>query len=129
MLLNKIPDLQGKRVCCLLSGGNIDVTILSRVINRGLQKSGRLSDLTIELLDKPGQLQGVSEIISNLGGNVVAVAHDRADLNTDINACYLRVSMETRNQAHIEEIKEALINKLIIGGNKNVRKNLYKKCT
>ncbi|MEE1153903.1 MAG: threonine ammonia-lyase [Acutalibacteraceae bacterium] len=110
VLLNKIPDLQGKRVCCLLSGGNIDVTILSRVINRGLQKSGRLSDLTIELLDKPGQLQGVSEIISNLGGNVVAVAHDRADLNTDINACYLRVSMETRNQAHIEEIKEALIN-------------------
>ncbi len=108
VLLNKIPDLQGKRVCCLLSGGNIDVTILSRVINRGLQKSGRLSDLTLELLDKPGQLQGVSEIISNLGGNVVAVAHDRADLNSDINACYLRVSMETRNQAHIDEIKEAL---------------------
>ncbi|MEF2920742.1 MAG: threonine ammonia-lyase [Acutalibacteraceae bacterium] len=108
VLLNKIPDLQGKKVCCLLSGGNIDVTILSRVINRGLQKSGRLSDLTLELLDKPGQLQGVSQIISDLGGNVVAVAHDRADLNSDINACYLRVSMETRNQAHIDEIKEAL---------------------
>lgn len=108
VLLNKIPDLKGKKVCCLLSGGNIDVTILSRVINRGLQKSGRLSDLTLELLDKPGQLQGVSQIISDLGGNVVAVAHDRADLNSDINACYLRVSMETRNQAHIDEIKEAL---------------------
>ncbi len=109
VLFNKIPDLKGKRVCCLLSGGNIDVTILSRVINRGLQMSGRLADFTLELLDKPGQLQGVSEIISNLGGNVVSVSHDRAELNSDINACYLRISMETRNQNHVDEIKAELI--------------------
>ena len=109
VLFNKIPELKGKKVCCLLSGGNIDVTILSRVINRGLQMSGRLADLTIELLDKPGQLQGVSDIISNLGGNVVSVAHDKADLNSDINACYLRISMETRNQNHVDEIKSELI--------------------
>lgn len=109
VMFNKIPDLKGKKVCCLLSGGNIDVTILSRVINRGLQMSGRLAELTIELLDKPGQLQGVSEIISGLGGNVVSVAHDRADLNSDINACYLRISMETRNKSHVDEIKAELI--------------------
>lgn len=109
VMFDKIPDIKGKRVCCLLSGGNIDVTILSRVINRGLQMSGRLAELTIELLDKPGQLQGVSEIISNMGGNVVSVAHDRADLNSDINACYLRISMETRNQQHVDEIKAELI--------------------
>ncbi|MGO5076811.1 threonine ammonia-lyase [Oscillospiraceae bacterium LCP25S3_E10] len=109
VLFNKIPEIKGKRVCCLLSGGNIDVTILSRVINRGLQMSGRLADLTIELLDKPGQLQGVSEIISNMGGNVVSVSHDRAELNSDINACYLRISMETRNQAHVDEIKAELV--------------------
>lgn len=109
LLFNKIPEIKGKRVCCLLSGGNIDVTILSRVINRGLQMSGRLVDLTLELLDKPGQLQGVSEIISNMGGNVISVAHDKADLNSDINACYLRISMETRNQAHVDEIKAELI--------------------
>lgn len=109
VLFNKIPEIKGKRVCCLLSGGNIDVTILSRVINRGLQMSGRLADLTIELLDKPGQLQGVSEIISNMGGNVVSVSHDRAELNSDINACYLRISMETRNQAHVDEIKTELV--------------------
>lgn len=109
VMFNKIPNLKGKRVCCLLSGGNIDVTILSRVINRGLQMSGRLAELTIELLDKPGQLQGVSEIVSNMGGNVVSVAHDRADLNSDINACYLRISMETRNQQHVDEIKAELI--------------------
>lgn len=109
VLFNKIPEIKGKRVCCLLSGGNIDVTILSRVINRGLQMSGRLADLTIELLDKPGQLQGVSEIISNMGGNVVSVSHDRAELNSDINACFLRISMETRNQAHVNEIKAELV--------------------
>ena len=109
VLFNKIPEIKGKRVCCLLSGGNIDVTILSRVINRGLQMSGRLADLTIELLDKPVQLQGVSEIISNMGGNVVSVSHDRAELNSDINACYLRISMETRNQAHVDEIKAELV--------------------
>jgi len=107
VMFNKIPDLQGKKVCCLLSGGNIDVTILSRVINRGLQMSGRLVDLTIELIDKPGQLQEVSDIIANMGGNVVSVAHDRADLSSDINACYLRISMETRNQEHADAIKNA----------------------
>ena len=107
VMFNKIPDLEGKKVCCLLSGGNIDVTILSRVINRGLQMSGRLVDLTIELIDKPGQLQEVSEIIANMGGNVVSVAHDRADLSSDINACYLRISMETRNQSHADAIRNA----------------------
>lgn len=107
VLFNKIP-LKNKRICCLLSGGNIDVTILSRVINRGLQMSGRLAELTIELIDKPGQLQEVSEIIATLGGNVVSINHDRADINTDINACFLRISMETRNQDHVNEIKEKL---------------------
>ena len=60
-MFNKLP-IKGKNVVCLVSGGNIDVTILSRVINRGLQKAGRLAELVVELTDKPGQLLGVSEI-------------------------------------------------------------------
>ena len=83
-LFDKFP-IKGKKVCCLVSGGNIDVTILSRVIDRGLQKTGRLAEFTIALTDKPGELQNVAKIISKLGANVVAVSHDRADLNTDIN--------------------------------------------
>lgn len=79
---------------CLLSGGNIDVTILSRVITRGLLKSGRSADIIIELSDKPGQLSGVSKIVADLGGNVVAVNHDRADLDMDINACFLRLVLK-----------------------------------
>ncbi|MBQ9460584.1 MAG: threonine ammonia-lyase [Clostridia bacterium] len=106
-LFDKFP-IKGKKVCCLVSGGNIDVTILSRVIDRGLQKTGRLAEFTIALTDKPGELQTVSRIISSLGANVVAVSHDRADLNTDINSCYLRLSLETRNFEHIQKIKDEL---------------------
>ena len=106
-LFNKV-DIRGKKVVCLVSGGNIDVTILSRVISRGLLKAGRSADLTIELVDKPGQLQDVSAIIARLGGNVVAVHHDRSGENTDINGCTLRLVMETRDHAHIEAIRAAL---------------------
>ncbi len=107
-LFDKV-DIKGKKVVCLVSGGNIDVTILSRVINRGLQKAGRLAELVIELQDKPGQLESVSHIISKLGANVVSINHDRADVNIDINACYLRISMETRNHEHVAEIKNKLV--------------------
>lgn len=106
-IFNKVP-VKGKKVVCLVSGGNIDVSILSRVIDRGLQKAGRLAELVIELVDKPGQLLGVSEIISRTGGNVVSVNHARTDVNIDINSCVLRISMETRNQEHLDEIKKAL---------------------
>ncbi len=107
VLFNKLP-LAGKRVVCLISGGNIDVTILSRVINRGLVTSGRFSELDIELLDRPGELARVSAIISQHGANVVQVSHSRGNVNNDINGCFLHVTMETRNFAHFEEVKEAL---------------------
>ena len=107
VMFNKI-DLQGKKAVCLLSGGNIDVTILSRVINRGLLMSGRTCQLMIELVDKPGQLKNVSRIIAELGGNVISVHHERANEGSDVNGCYLRLVLETKNFAHIEEIKKAL---------------------
>jgi len=67
-----------------------------------------LAKLTIELLDKPGQLVGVSKIIADLGGNVVSVNHDRMDVNMDINSCFLEIALETRNQEHVNEIKKEL---------------------
>lgn len=108
-MFNKVP-VKDKKVVCLLSGGNIDVTILSRVIKRGLLMTGRNSTLNIELLDKPGQLLGVSKLIADLGGNVISIHHERANEGSDINGCYLRIVLETRNYAHIEEIKSALRN-------------------
>ena len=101
-------DLTGKKTVCLLSGGNIDVTILSRVITRGLIMSGRSCQLNIELVDKPGQLLAVSKIIAEHGGNVTAVHHEHSNEGSDVNGCYLRVSLETRNFEHINAIKKAL---------------------
>ncbi len=101
-------DLKGKKTVCLLSGGNIDVTILSRVIARGLLISGRSCQLNIELMDKPGQLLKVSQIIAEQGGNVTAVFHEHTNEGSDINGCYLRVTLETRNFDHIHAIKQAL---------------------
>ncbi|MBQ8739307.1 MAG: threonine ammonia-lyase [Clostridia bacterium] len=101
-------DLEGKKTVCLLSGGNIDVTILSRVIKRGLLMSGRTCQLMIELVDKPGQLKNVSRIIADLGGNVISVHHERANEGSNVNGCYLRIVLETRNFEHIAEIENAL---------------------
>lgn len=109
-MFNKLP-LEGKKTVCLVSGGNIDVNILSRVINRGLMKEGRLSDLTIELLDKPGQLRDVSTIIAQHGANVIRVRHNQGGKGTEINECYLSVTLETKNAQHLEEIKQAFIEK------------------
>lgn len=106
-MFNKVP-IQGKKTVCLVSGGNIDVTILSRVIKRGLIKSGRTCQLNIALIDKPGQLKGVSQIIADLGGNVISVHHERANEGEDVNGCYLRVELETRNYEHIAQIRKAL---------------------
>ena len=106
-MFKKLP-IEGKKTVCIVSGGNIDVNILSRVINRGLLKSGRIADLTIEMLDKPGQLKEVSRIIADLGANVIRVRHNQGGENTDINDCYLKISMETRNLRHLCEIKKAL---------------------
>lgn len=101
-------DLTGKKAVCLLSGGNIDVTILSRVITRGLLMSGRSCQMTIELVDKPGQLLAVSRIIAEQGGNVTSVHHEHTNEGSDVNGCYLRLTLETKNFAHIEQIRSAL---------------------
>ena len=106
VMAGKIP-VKGKKVVCLVSGGNIDVTILNRVINRGLTVGGRLSTLNINLADKPGQLSGVCNVIAQLGGNVISVIHDRMDSHK-INGCTIRIELETRNAEHIAEIKHGL---------------------
>lgn len=107
VMFDKLP-IKGKKVACLLSGGNIDVTILSRVIKRGLIMTGRTVQLMIELIDKPGQLKGVADIIAKIGGNVISIHHERANEGQDVNGCFLRMVLETKDQAHIDEIVTAL---------------------
>ena len=106
-MFDKVP-VKGKKVVCLVSGGNIDVSTLSRIITRGLSKSGRNYTFTINLYDKPGQLSGVCAVIANEGGNILGVSHERISSQLNINDCNIRVEIETRNLAHIDEIRAAL---------------------
>lgn len=106
-MFNKVP-VAGKKVVCLVSGGNIDVTILSRVIDRGLLKSGRTLSIQVNLVDKPGQLQGVANCIADAGGNVTYINHEKATEDMSITDAYLRITMETKNFEHIDSILTAL---------------------
>lgn len=106
-MFDKVP-IEGKKVICVVSGGNIDVNILDRVVKRGLMTSGRTALLKVELLDKPGQLVQISSIIADLGGNVIGVHHERSNANLAITGCFIRISLETRNFEHVEQIKKAI---------------------
>lgn len=105
-------DLKGKKTVCLVSGGNIDVTILSRVITRGLMMQGRQVYLELEVYDRPKQLAIVSALVAELGANVVSVEHDRKTDSTDLQHCLLRLGLETRNREHIERIISEIRNTL-----------------
>ncbi|MCH4186861.1 MAG: threonine ammonia-lyase, partial [Prevotella sp.] len=107
VMFNKVP-VKGKKTVCIVSGGNIDVTVLSRIINRGLAKSGRLCTLDMELDDQPGRLVSVCSVIADLGANITGVHHDRSANRQKVNSCILRVSMETKNEEHINRIIKAL---------------------
>lgn len=107
-MFGKVP-VDGKKTVCLVSGGNIDVNTLSRVITRGLNKSGRNYTFIIDLADKPGQLSGVCHVVGDQGGNIIAVTHERINTSTAINGCTIRLELETRDLAHIASIRDALM--------------------
>ncbi len=108
VMFDKI-DVKDKKVACVVSGGNIDVTILSKVISRGLLKTGRSAELTVELQDRPGELRGVSATVADMGANVVSVHHDHTDVGGAVSGCYLRLRMETRDHEHVKMIRDELI--------------------
>ena len=107
VMSDKIPE-EGKNVVCLVSGGNIDVNILSRVITRGLVTSGRNATLQIALEDKPGQLVDVATIIASCGANVTGVHYGHSDPNTAVTSCVLTLEIETRDFRQLEEVRQTL---------------------
>ncbi len=106
-MFDKVP-IKGKKTVCIVSGGNIDVTSLNRVVSRGLLKSGRNATLKIDLSDRPGQLSQACSIIGTHGANILSVIHERNTPGTPINSCVIHVEVETRNEEHIRELKKAL---------------------
>lgn len=106
-IINRKFDVSGK-VAAVISGGNIDVTMLSRIIEKGLLRAGRVSKLRIILQDRPGQLEQVSRIIGGNGANVMAIHHDRTDVDLDIRDAILEITMETQDREHAQRIIAAL---------------------
>lgn len=108
ILAGKLPELRGKKVCLVVSGGNIDVTTLSRIIDRGLVMSGRKCTLNIDMQDSPGQLMSALKVIADCGANVMGISHDRAHTGGAVIGCFVRIDLETRDFSHIEHIRTAV---------------------
>ena len=101
-------DLRGKTVCALLSGGNLDATMLERIITRGLAREGRTVGFSTVLPDRPRALAGLLGIVSELGANVLEVSHERSSLKADLGSTVVHLLVETRNRAHVDELFDAL---------------------
>jgi len=108
LLHNKLPELKGKKVAVVLSGGNMDVTLLSVIIEKGLLKSGRKMKLTVTLVDKPGSLMRFTQILQELNANIVHISYDRTSISLDYGDANVTVHMETKSEEHQKQIKEIL---------------------
>jgi threonine dehydratase len=107
LMQRRIRGLEGKRVVSIVTGGNIDVNLVARIIERGLVKDGRLVRVSVALMDKPGQLAKVSAIIAHHRANVIEVHHTRA-FATRFGDTTLQLTLETRGPEHVHELLQAL---------------------
>jgi threonine dehydratase len=107
-LINRPLGLEGKAVVLVLSGGNIDVTVISRIIERGLVKDGRLVRLTVVLLDRPGALAGLAELVAACRANILHIEHDRAFSRARIGESEVELTLETSGREQIDELLRRL---------------------
>lgn len=105
--LRRPEALRGKRVAIVLSGGNIDLNMVSRIIERGLAATGRLCRFNVELEDHPGALARLLGVVSGEGGNVLQIQHDRSFAPADVAKVSVTLVLETADHAHIERLRRA----------------------
>lgn len=110
LLHNKIKLKKGSKVGVVLSGGNIDVSMLSLIIERGLTKSSRKMKLMVTLADKPGSLQELTNVLKKTDVNIVQIGYDRTSINLEFGSANVNVSLETKGKQHQNQIRELLIN-------------------
>ncbi len=108
LLNNRLPSLKGKRVLSVISGGNIDVNLLSKIINHGLSFDGRIANLRTVIPDRPGGLEKLLGIFRESGANVLEVHHHRFSSDAPIGQVGVSITVETRNESHIDELKKVL---------------------
>jgi len=107
MLYDKM-NISSKKVAAVLSGGNVDVNFISRIIERGLVESGRFAHFTINIKDKPGELQRVLSLVTDLNANVQFVNLHRIGKHIYPGNALLEISVETKDHAHIEQLYKNL---------------------
>ncbi len=107
-LLQNKTTLSGQRTAVVIGGGNIDVSLLARIIERGLVKDGRLTRLRIHLTDRPGALHQLTHILADARANIVQTTHDRAHYGVSLGDTVIDITLETRGDQHIEEIRALL---------------------
>lgn len=108
VLHGKLERFKGKKIATVLSGGNVDVTLLSVIIEKGLVKTGRKMKLTVTLVDKPGALEGFTEILKELNANIVHISYDRTSVSLDYGDANVTVHMETKGEEHQAQIRSRL---------------------
>jgi threonine dehydratase len=108
LINGKIPRAEGRRVCLILSGGNIDMNVISRIIERGLVKDGRMVRLEVKIPDRPGGLAKLMTAIAEQGANVVEIYHNRAFSRAALGDVQVEVVLETRGRSHIDALVRAL---------------------
>ncbi len=108
LLHGKLPHLKGKKVAVVLSGGNVDVTLLSVIIEKGLIKSFRKMKLTVTLVDKPGSLMMLTELLKDLSANIVHIAYDRTSTDLDYGDANVTIHLETKGETHQKQIRDML---------------------
>jgi len=108
MMHHKLPRLEGKNVAIVLSGGNMDVTLLSVIIEKGLIKSNRKMKLTVTLVDKPGSLMKLTQLLEQLNANIVHIAYDRTSTDLDYGDANVTIHLETKGEEHQCEIRDLL---------------------
>lgn len=109
LLYRKLP-LQNRKVVPVISGGNIDVNFVSRIVERGLVESGRFVTLITKVSDKPGQLNRLLKSVSEEAANVISIQHHRISSRIMPGQTEIELSLETRDRQHIESIEERLRN-------------------
>ncbi|OEH85246.1 threonine ammonia-lyase [Desulfuribacillus stibiiarsenatis] len=108
VVLNNRSDFAGKKVACVLSGGNIDVSFIHKIVEKGLVKRGRQLKLRTVMLDKPGSLEKFASIASKCGANIIMVQHDRTNADLHLNEAILHVIFEVSGPKHGNELIQAL---------------------
>ena len=109
LLHGKIDLPKGSKIGITLSGGNIDVTMLSVIIEKGLMKSARKMKLLVTLMDKPGALQSFTQILTDIGANIVQIGYDRTSTDLEFGDAHVSVSLETKGVEHQEQIRQNLL--------------------